>query len=151
MSDILALQLDPMRGKGAAILKAPVTKEASVERVRVVVRCRPPTPDEGSAPTCCVVDLAAKEVSLHDPRGLGLNSAKIFTFDAVYGASSTQAEVDPHSEYPPPNKPKVHSTNAVLSTLLQVVRVLILHVIHAPTTCDHVTQEESNRWCCTAV
>jgi hypothetical protein len=114
MSDILALHSAQHRGKGAPTPKAPVTKEASVERVRVVVRCRPPTTDEGSAPTCCMVDLAAKEVSLHDPRGLGLNSAKIFTFDAVYGATSSQAEVDPHSDYPPTNKPKVHSTNALL-------------------------------------
>lgn len=73
---------------------ATADEDTVVEQVKVVVRCRPPSSDEVSGEQCCTVDAHLKEVSLVDgQRYGGLQTSKVFTFDAVYGVGSSQEEV----------------------------------------------------------
>lgn len=82
-------------GPSSALQKsAPLEEDTVVEQVKVVVRCRPPSVDETSGEQFCTVDARQKEVSLIDgQRYGGLQTSKVFTFDAVYDVGTNQEEV----------------------------------------------------------
>ena len=67
-----------------------------VETVQVILRCRPATAKEshGGQEPALRCDTERKEVALRDARIAGASDAgRVFTFDAVFAASSTQLQV----------------------------------------------------------
>jgi hypothetical protein len=91
MSETLPLQ--PRSGETLIHRASTMNKDTEVEQVRVVVRCRPPSSSENESPDCCSISKDGKEVSLNDGQRYGLQTSKIFTFDAAYGGETTQEEV----------------------------------------------------------
>lgn len=78
--------------EGSAKMSA---KPKSSEALKVVVRCRPMSRKEEAAGHERIVDLDIKlgQVTLRNARAAPGELAKTFTFDAVYDASSKQADV----------------------------------------------------------
>ncbi|XP_072314010.1 kinesin-like protein KIF3B [Eucyclogobius newberryi] len=72
-----------------------MSKGKSGEAVRVVVRCRPFTKKEekGACENVLDVDLKLGQIAIRNPRAPPEEPLKVFTFDAVYGWSSTQRDV----------------------------------------------------------